>query len=93
MTRYQRKQVIIEAITFDEFVDYGRHSGANIVNSMPWSFVYKEYPVSHETDTRYLISTPDGTINFTDDDMLITSISGKVYPCKKGIFNILYEVL
>lgn len=32
-------------ITFDEFVQYGRDNGANIVGGMPWSFTYNGHPV------------------------------------------------
>lgn len=56
MSLYRKKQSeSIEAITFKELIDYGRENGANIVNGMPWSFEYKGRPVSHETDSCYLI--------------------------------------
>ena len=48
-------------ITFDEFVEYGRQNGANIVNGMPWSFEYKGYRVSHENDEAYIITSPSVT--------------------------------
>lgn len=32
MAKFRKKPVVIEAITFDELVDYGRANGANIVN-------------------------------------------------------------
>lgn len=36
----RKKPVVIEAITFDEFIEYGKANGGNIVNGMPWSFKY-----------------------------------------------------
>src|SRR5688572_10568559 len=55
--KYRKKPVIVEAITFEELVDYGKASGANIVNGMPWSFEYKGQPITHENDDCYIIPT------------------------------------
>lgn len=91
--KYRKKPVVIEAITFDEFVQFGRDSGAVIVKGMPWHFQYEGYGISHETDTCYLIPTLEGTMNFTPDDMLITGVKGEIYPCKKDIFDATYEAV
>jgi hypothetical protein len=90
--KYCKKPVVIEAITFDEFVEYGRSNGANIVNNMPWSFKYNGHPVTHENDECYLIPTLEGTHNFTPKDMLITGVNGEIYPCKLDIFEKTYDV-
>lgn len=89
--KYRKKPVVIEAITFDEFVEYGKSHGANVVNGMPWSFNYNGHPVTHENDKCYLIPTLEGTHNFTPDDMLITGVQGEIYPCKIDIFQATYE--
>lgn len=89
--KYRKKPVIIEAITFDELVEYGKNNGANIVNCMPWSFEYNGHPITHENDQCYLILTLEGTHNMTPNDMLITGIKGEIYPCKKDIFEATYE--
>lgn len=91
MSKFRKKPVVIEAITFDEFIKYGRENGGNIVNEMPWSFEYKGHPVSHENDRCYLISTLEGTLYFTPDDMLITGIKGEIYTRKIDIFKATYE--
>ena len=91
--KYRKKPVGIEAITFEEFVEYGRKHGGNIVNGMPWSFEYNGNPVTHGSDTCYLIPTLEGVCNFTPDDMLITGVNGEIYPCKKDIFEKTYEVV
>jgi hypothetical protein len=93
MPKYRKKPVVIEAITFDEFVEYGRNNGGNIVNGMPWHFKYKGHPVTHENDERYLIPTLEGTHNFTPQDMLITGVSGEIYPCKMDIFELTYDLV
>ncbi len=35
MAKYRKRLVIIDAITFDEFVEYGKKHSDNIVNGMP----------------------------------------------------------
>lgn len=90
--KYRKKPVVIEAITFDELVEYGRvHCGPNIHNGMPWSFEYRGYPITHENDQCYLIPTLEGTMRMERGDMLITGVKGEIYPCKSDIFVATYE--
>ncbi len=93
MPKFRKKPVVIEAITFDELVEHGRQSGCDLVNNMPWSFQYKGQPVTHENDECYLIPTLEGVVEFTSQDMLITGISGEIYPCKLDIFEATYEAV
>jgi hypothetical protein len=91
MAKYKKKPVIIEAITFEELIEYGRNNGSNIVNGMPWHVNYNGHPITHENDMRYLIPTLEGIMDFTPNDMLITGVDGEIYPCKKDIFEKTYE--
>ena len=91
--KFRKKPVVIEAITFDELVEYGKTRTANIVNGMPWSFDYNGHPITHETDECYLIPTLEGTHNMTPADMLITGVKGEIYPCKIDIFEATYEAV
>lgn len=93
MSKFKRKPLVIEAITFDEFIEYGKDNGANMVNGMPWSFNYKGHTVTHENDECYLIPTLEGIHNFTPKDMLITGVEGEIYPCKIDIFKKTYETV
>ena len=93
MTMFRKKPVIIEAITFDELVEYGKARGANIVNGMPWSFDYEGQPITHENDDCYLIPTLEGTMKFNRGEMLITGVNGEIYPCKLDIFDKTYEIV
>lgn len=75
MAKFRTKSTIVEAITFDELIEYGK----SVVpeeewnNGMPWSFDYKNHPISHETDRVYLITTVDnGILRMTPDEMLVT---------------------
>lgn len=91
MGKFRKKPVVIEAITFDELVEYGKANGGNMVNGMPWHFEYKGHPITHENDECYLIPTLEGTHNMTPLDMLITGVQGEIYPCKIDIFHKTYE--
>jgi len=91
MAKFRKKPVVIEAITFNELIEYGIKNGANIVNGMPWSFKYNDHPVTHENDECYLIPTLEGAMRFTPSDILITGVNGEIYPCKLDIFEKTYE--
>lgn len=92
MSKYRKKPVVIEAITFDELVEYGRQHGTTpFGGTMPWSFHYNGHPITHENDECYLIPTLEGTMKMTPQDMLITGVSGEIYPCKLDIFEATYE--
>lgn len=91
MAKFQKKPVVIEALTFAEMVEYGKANGGNIVDGMPWSFSINGHAISHENDERYIITTLEGTHNMTPADMLIIGIKGEIYPCKLDIFEATYE--
>ncbi len=93
MSQYRKKPVVIEAITFDKLVEYGKANGGNIVNGMPWSFTYSGHPITHENDDCYLIPTLEGTMKMLRGDMLITGVKGEIYPCKPDIFEATYEAV
>jgi len=96
MAKYRKKPVVIEAITFEELVQYGREAAPEDAaehQGFAWSFDYKGHPITHENDQCYLIPTLEGILHFTPADMLITGVLGEIYPCKKDIFEITYEPL
>lgn len=89
--KYRKKPVVIEAITFDELVLYGRHAGGKVVNGMPWEFGYSGRLVVRENDDCYLIPTLEGLMKMGRNDMLITEVNGEIHPCRKSIFNKTYD--
>jgi hypothetical protein len=93
MAYFRKKLVAVEAITFEELVEYGRNNGATYGGTpgIPWSFSYKGHPITHENDDCYLIPTLEGTMKFIRGDMLITGTKGEIYPCKRAIFDQIYE--
>lgn len=91
MSKWRKKPVVVEAITFNELVEHGKSQGVPLANGVPWSFNYGGHPVTHENDECYLIPTLEGTMKFTPGDMLITGVNGEIYPCKRDIFEKTYE--
>ena len=91
MAFFRKIPVVIEAITFDEFVQLGRKSADSVVGEMPWSFDINGYHCTHENDECYIIDTLEGNHNMTPKDMLIIGIKGEIYPCKIDIFEKTYE--
>jgi hypothetical protein len=77
---YELKPEIIDAITFDEFVEYGKYHADNIVDGMPWSFEYKGYSVTHENNRQYLLLGESTVMPFNIFDMLVTDENGRTYP-------------
>ncbi len=91
MSKWQKKPVVVEAITFDELVAHGIAQGVPLHNGMPWSFKYFGHPITHENDDCYLIPTLEGTMKMGRGDMLITGVKGEIYPCKLDIFFASYQ--
>lgn len=93
MMKYRKKPEIVDAITFDEFVAYGKKNTDNIVNGMPWSFEFRGYPITHENDNCYIIAFTKGDYNlyFTSKDMLIIDSGGKIHLCGLDRFKEIYE--
>lgn len=87
MTKFRKKPVVIEAITFEEFVAFAKETTAE----PHWSIPYKGVNITQENDERYIIPTLEGNHNFTPEDMLITGVKGEIYPCKKDIFEATYD--
>lgn len=88
MPKYIQKAVITEAYTFEEFVTYGKRHTTNIVNGMPWSFVFFDKPVTHENDDLYII----GNIKFKRGEVICIAEWG-VYPMPEETFNACYTKL
>ena len=59
---------------------------------MPWSFTYNGHSITHENDKCYMVPTERGLVMFTPDDVLTIDNEGKLFPCKKEIFEATYIV-
>ena len=94
MSKLKKRSVVVEAITFDELVEYGISHGANVHDGMPWSFEYQGRPITHENNDCYLIPSRMvelGTVRFNRGDMLITNEDGEIFPCRADVFRETYE--
>lgn len=87
MGYFRKLPVVIQAITFEEFVAFAKET----TNEPHWHIPYKGVNVTQENDERYIIPTLEGNHNFTPEDVLITGVKGEIYPCKKDIFESTYE--
>lgn len=74
---------LAESLTFDGLVEYGRATGADIINGMPWSFDFFGYHVTHENDRLYLICRGAETLRFTPDDVLLKHSEGHLSVYRK----------
>lgn len=58
-------------ITFDDLVNHGLESGANVVNGMPWDWKINGKSVTHENDNVYIIETIEGMKHFHRGEILV----------------------
>lgn len=79
--------------TFEEFIEFGKYNGGNIVDGLPWSFKFYGNPVTHENNNCYLISNPNNYYKFTTDDVLLIFNNGEVLPCNKDLFKKIFKML
>ncbi len=95
--KYRKLPVEIEAMTFDEMLAYASENALqndfHSVDGVPWSFIINNYQVTHEDNDNYIITTLEGNMKMTREDMLIIGVTGEIYPCKIDIFKQTYEVV
>lgn len=88
-----KKPVTIEFFTFEEFAEIGRQTNPDsIQNGFAWHFDFKGHPITHENNDCYIVPTNHGHVHFTPDSVLIVQVDGEVYPCKKDIFEMTYDI-
>ena len=88
MAKFKMKPMIVEAVTFDELIEYGLKHTNNIYNNMPWSFEFMNIPVTHETDDCYII----GTERFTRNHLLVVK-DNEMSIVEKDAFDLISEPL
>lgn len=89
MSKFRKKPVVIEAISFEQFVEFAKET----TDAPHWHIPYQGVNITQENETIYLIPTKEGIMNFTPADMLITGVQGEIYSCKKDIFEATYEIV
>lgn len=88
MAKFKMKPMVVEAITFDELIQYGLTQTQNIYNNMPWSFEFMGVPVTHETDDCYIV----GTEEFTKNHLLVIK-DNEISIVEKDAFDLISEPL
>jgi hypothetical protein len=84
------KPLRYEVVNIGRLILYGKENGANIVNGMPWSFNYKGYPVTHETDKCYLVGVEGVKCTETDEVLLFNGMAYSTWGFKVKV-HILYD--
>ena len=94
MAKYKRKQTEVEAVNWDEFIEYGKEQADDLIEGMPWSFNYKGNPVTHENDQQYYItsSVGGGSYYMEPRKMLVMYDDGSVNTLSEFHFNQFYEL-
>ena len=87
MVKFKMKPMIVEAMTFDELMQYGLTQTKNVYNNMPWSFDYMGVPITHETDDCYIIG---GTERFTKNHLLVIK-NNEISIVEKDVFELISE--
>lgn len=83
MAKYAKKPVVVEAITFEEFVEYAKST-----TPFPhWSIPYNGVTFTHENDTHYMVATKIGVLDFTPGCMLLTIEHGNISIWDKEKFD------
>ena len=87
MAKFKMKPMIVEAMTFDELMQYGLTQTKNVYNNMPWSFEYMGVPITHETDDCYIIG---GAERFTKNHLLVIK-NNEISIVEKDAFELISE--
>jgi hypothetical protein len=80
MKEYTTKPQQVSAYTFEEFVQYGIDTGAEVHDDgMPWSFNFYGVPITHENAERYIVSNS----YFNMGEMIVIGERGSI-----GIYSL-----
>ncbi|GKV70272.1 hypothetical protein NCCP2716_27700 [Sporosarcina sp. NCCP-2716] len=87
MSRYRKKQVVVEAVQFN---------GENHREIL--SFIYPDLTGSDLSGAERMrlpivIETLEGTMTVREGDFVIKGVQGEFYPCKPDIFRQTYELV
>lgn len=66
----------IEVHTFLDLIKSGMDQGVPVNNGFPWSFKFKGYPVTHETNQDYLILDGATTRHVTPNHVILSDGEG-----------------
>lgn len=86
MAKFTKKPVTIDAYTYDEVVAF-----AKAAEGRPFLLNGAKQKIKPTLKKDFIIETLEGIMDFTKDDMLVINVEGEIYPCKKHIFDEIYN--
>ena len=90
--RYKKKPKYIEALTFDELVEYGKAHAESENNGVPWSFKYNGCSITHENDDCYLIGKQCIDLIMTRENMLVLNGPFDLQVMDLEMFNSMFDL-
>ena len=89
--RYRKLPVEIEAEVVSNLLEKFKH---NFKELPKWVIeAYENTTINTITDNSFIIKTLEGNMTALKEDYLIKDVNGKIYPCKKEIFEKTYELV
>lgn len=90
MSKFRKKPVVIEAVSWDGGKDIANIQFLNTHGEYQrdWQYASRE---AHEYGGPILILTLEGQMRCEVGDWIICGVKGELYPCKADIFAATYE--
>ena len=89
--RYRRKPRYIEALTFDELVEFGKAHAESENDGPPLSFKYNGCQITYKNDNCYIVTYYHRDHDMTREDMLIPDGS-VLMVMELDVFNYSFEL-
>jgi len=78
MATFRKLGPIVEAITFNELIEFGKNTNSLEENPENWSFDYHGYLVKYKNETVFIIKDRWDDLKFTPRDVLILDIQNNI---------------
>lgn len=89
--KYRKKSVIIDAVLASDLLEMFKHNWKELPQWV--NEAYENGTINTITDNDFIIKTLEGNMKATINDYLIKGVMDDIYPCKKDIFDITYELV
>ena len=90
-TKYKEKPAVVEVWTWEEFLAYGKEHAESENEGVPWHFKFEGFPVTHENDQCYTLTTDTHTVAMTPEHLLVIDAYGFIQQFDKDLFDRFYE--
>lgn len=89
--KYRKKSVTIEAVLVEDLLEMFKQNWKELPQWV--NEAYEKGIINTITDSDFIIKTLEGNMKATRNDYLIKGVMDEIYPCKKDVFNITYELV